>query len=688
MTVVGVLFLALIAQPVASIEQASASATSTAANPIRKVVTMLQTMQKKVEAEGLKEKALYDKFMCYCKTGKGDLDASISAADVKLPQVASDIEAAQAKKAQLASDLVSHKKDRDAAKAAIAEATTVREKEAAEYAKEKGELDSNVAAIDKAVAALEKGMAGAFLQSQTAQVVLKVIQSRQSILDADREEIVSFLSGSSSSSYAPSSGEVVGLLKQIADEMGGSLADATKTETAAIETYEALIAAKKKEIAALTESIEKKTVRVGELGVEIEEMKNDLSDTEAALVADKEFLAKLETDCSTKTSEWDEIEKTRSEELVAIAETIKILNDDDALELFKKTLPSASASSLVQVEVTSASQKASVLAMLSKLQKRPQLDFIMLALHGKKIGFGKVIKMIDNMVATLKTEQSDDDHKKEYCAKQFDVTEDKLKTLARSVSDTEANIATLEDSISTLASEIKALEDGIAALDKLVAEATEQRKAENSDYKSLMAEDAAAKQILAFAINRLNKFYNPKLYAATTFTQISMHSQRKGVEAPPPPPEAPGAFKAKTEESTGVIAMINMLVKDLDKEMQEAEVSEANAQKEYEASMQEAADKRAADSKSITEKESAKAEAGSDLEAAKAAKASDSETIMATEAYLSSMHAECDWLLQYFDVRKEARSGEIDSLERAKAVLSGADYSLVQTKVHKFLQHA
>merc|ERR1719277_765021 len=357
------------------------------------------------------------------------------------------------------------------------------------------------------------------------------------MIEADRDEIVAFLSGSTSSSYVPSSGEVVGLLKQIGDEMGASLADATKTETDAIASFEAMVTAKKKEIAALTESIEKKSVRAGELGVEIEEMKNDMSDTEAALVKDKEFLASLETDCATKTSEWAEIEKTRAEELVALADTIKILNDDDALEIFKKTLPSASASSLVQVKVTSGSyQRATALAMLSKVQKRPQLDFIEMALHGKKIGFEKVIKMIDGMVATLKKEQLDDDHKKEYCANQFDVTEDKLKTLARSVSDTEANIATLEESISTLSAEIKALEDGIAALDKLVAEATEQRKAENSDYKTLLAEDSAAKELLGFAINRLNKFYNPKLYAATSFAQTSMHSHRKGDAAPPPPP--------------------------------------------------------------------------------------------------------------------------------------------------------
>merc|ERR1719263_575457 len=144
--------------------------------------------------------------------------------------------------------------------------------------------------------------------------------------------------------------------------------------------------------------------------------------------------------------------------------------------------------------------------------RRPQLDFIAMAIQGKKIGFEKVLKMIDDLVATLKTEQLDDDHKKEYCAKQFDLSDDKKKELEKAKSDTETTIEDTKESISTVTSEIAALEDTIKALDKAVAEATEQRKEENEDFTELMASDTAAKEILGFAKNRLNKFYNPKLY--------------------------------------------------------------------------------------------------------------------------------------------------------------------------------
>merc|ERR1719313_288106 len=129
--------------------------------------------------------------------------------------------------------------------------------------------------------------------------------------------------------------------------------------------------------------------------------------------------------------------KLRSEELLALADTIKILNDDDALELFKKTLPGSA--SLLQLQVTKADQRRQALAAI-RANGKPELNFIALALQGKKVDFGKVIKMIDEMVAVLGTEQQDDNDKKEYCETQFDLADDKKKSLERSISNLEKAI--------------------------------------------------------------------------------------------------------------------------------------------------------------------------------------------------------------------------------------------------------
>merc|ERR1712157_654917 len=164
------------------------------------------------------------------------------------------------------------------------------------------------------------------------------------------------------------------------------------------------------------------------------------------------------------------------------------------------------------------------------------------------------------------------------------------------------------------------------------------------------------------------------------FAQVSMHKA-----APGPPPATWGAYTTKSEENTGVIAMIDLLIKDMDKEMTEAETEEKEAQADYETMMRESAEKRTKDTTSLTGKTATKADIEVELQAHHEAKVAAGKELMATMKYISALHAECDWLLQYFDVRKEARTGEIDSLVKAKAVLSGADYSLVQAKAHRFL---
>merc|ERR1719478_1706778 len=307
------------------------------ANPIRKVVNMLEGMQKKVQAEGEKEQELFDKYMCYCKNAGGDLGKSIADANTRIPQLGADIKAGEAALAQLKEDLKQAQVDRSAAKAAVAEATTLREKEAGEYAKESSELKANIAAVGKATAAIEKGMGGAFLQTSTANVLKRLVQKNENLADTDREQLTSFLSGSVAEGYAPASGQITGILKTMHDEMSASLAEATSAENAAISAFDSLTASKTKEINALTKAIESKMTRSGELSVKIVQMKNDLGDTEEALAEDQAFLKDLEKNCATKKGEWEEIVNTRNEELLALADTIKVLNDDDALELFKKT---------------------------------------------------------------------------------------------------------------------------------------------------------------------------------------------------------------------------------------------------------------------------------------------------------------------------------------------------------------
>jgi len=320
--------------------------------------------------------------------------------------------------------------------------------------------------------------------------------------------------------------------------------------------------------------------------------------------------------------------------------------------------------------------------------------------------------MIDAMIANLKEEQGADDQKKAYCEENFDKTDDEKKGLEQSISDSEVAIEEMEGAIAQLRDEIADLEDGIKALDKMVAEATEQRKEEHSDYEAMMAGDGAAKEVLLFAKNRLNKFYNPKLYVAPPKREMSEEDRvvvnmggtlaptqppagiagtgitvlAQSRVAPAPPPETFGAYQNKGQENGGVVAMIDILVKDLDKEMTEGKVTETNAQEDYEKTMADSAAKRAQDSKSITDKSATKAQTEEALQTEEDSKKSTSQELAAKLEEIHALHGECDWLVQYYDARKEARAGEVNALGNAKDVLNGADYSLVQTQRHRNLR--
>jgi len=664
------------------------------ANPIRKVVTMLQMMQNKVEADGAKAEAIYDKFMCYCANAETLLGGAITAAENKIPQLESAIKEDLAAKKQLEADLKAHKEDRAAAKAAIEKATALREKEAAAFAKEKSDSETNIAALAKAIPAIEKGMSG-FLQTNSASV-LRTLSVSMDMSSVDREMLASFLS--SKTGYAPASGEIVGILKTMDDEMKADLASATEAEEAAIKAFDGLVAAKTKEINALTKSIETKTARVGELAVKTAEFENDLEDTKEDLAESKKFLADLDVNCENKKKEWAEYQKMQAQELLALADTIKVLNDDDALELFKKTLPSG-ASSFLQIQVSDKAQRSTALAHLRE-SKDPRVDLLAVALRGGKVGFGKIIKLIDELVATLKQEGEADTEKKEWCEGEIDKTEDDVKVLKNEISDLETAIDDAKESITTLKAEIEALDDGIRALDKEVADYTDQREKEHAEHVENLASNNAAVDLLKFAMNRLNKFYNPKLYKAPPKRELSEDEQitlnmggtlapteapggiaGTGISAiqdgaaPPPPPEANLAYKKKGEESSGVIQMIKTIIADVEKEIQVSELEEKDAQGDYEKFMADAKAKRAEDAKSQSDKEGALAETTEDLVTSEEGLKNKKVDLMETEKALGGLHADCDWLLKYYDARAEARTGEIEALGKAKDVLNGANYS-------------
>jgi len=640
---------------------------------------MLQDMQKTVESEGKKEEDLFEKFMCYCSGGEGALEASISEGKTQIEQLTSAIERGTAEKSQLDQDLKTHSSDRTAAQGTMKESTAMREKEAAEFAATSGDMKSNIAAMAGALDALKKGLSAALLQTSTGNVIRNIIAHSPAVRPSQRSVLMSFLE--SGSTEQGGSDTIIGIVEQMKETMEADLADAEKSEAESKSTYETLMTSKKSEIEAAGKAIETKSARAGAVAVETVQAKADLEKTQKAVEEDTAFKANLKKNCATKQKEWDERQKIRAEEIKAISETINMLNSDDALELFKKTLPAASA--LIQTSASTRSQmrRARTLieqAMGSDKEHSVTRHLILAAIKSGSGGFEKVNTMIDGMNEVLEGEQVADDKQDVWCLAELDKAKEEAKATEEDIGDLAAAIDSQRDSIETSAAEIAALKKGLEELDKSVAEATEQRKDEHAEYVDETAANQAALELLGMAKNRLNKFYNPTLYKAPepVAEEEEFFAQRRA--APGPPPETFSGEYKKSESSAGIINMIDEMGKDMEDEMAEAKRDEEEAQKDYEETMNDAATKRTDDSKLMVTKEGEKAEKTTKLEELKETKRTKKGQLEVLEDKIDNLHKTCDFLIAQYAAIKEARTKEEEGLKTAKSVLAGANFGFLQ----------
>jgi chromosome segregation ATPase len=292
-----------------------------------------------------------------------------------------------------------------------------------------------------------------------------------------------------------------------------------------------------------------------------------------------------------------------------------------------------------------------------------------------------VTMMIDDMCVILERGQADDDKQKGFCDGELRKAGGEKEDTEGTIKEVSAKMSELGELIETTDSEIAALKDGIAALDTSVAQATDIRKAEHADSSSSASQNQAAVELLDMAKNRMNKFYNPSMYKETTttpaplygaeFVQVRSHS-RLMLKAREEATDF-GEYK-KSQASGGIIQMLDQMIGDVEAEMAEAKRDEEDGQAEYEETMADAAAKRATDGKLLVTKEAAKAELVSKLDDAKSDKGDADSMLAGLVTKIQDLHSTCDFLLDNYDFRKEARTNEIEGLHEGKAVLGSADF--------------
>jgi len=660
------LILALVASPTCAIVQDDAKN-----RPVSKVITLLKDMVAQLEKEAEEDEEVYETMGCWCETNDKAKTKSIADAEQAISDLTAAIEGFTASSARLNTEIANLEKEVAKNSQALDTATALRTKELAEFNAEEKESLQTISSLKSAVIALSKHHDAALLQeesSASAMDFLKVPVMLQQLVQkhADmftpqqKRAVSSFMQ--TATDYAPASGEIFGILKQMKESFETNLANSQKEEMQSQKDYEDLKAAKESEIKAGQDLIDTKTQELGTTDEKNAQSKESLEDTRNTLAADTSFLADLKERCQNMDQEYEERTKTRQLEIQAVSKALAFLSSDEAHDLFTRTF------NFVQVRSSSTSLKrAHVSKVLSEAAQKfqdPRLST--LAVQARLDAFTKVKKSIQDMVDKLIKEKEDEIKHKDFCVEELNNNERDTEMKERDRADLEAKIDDLAMTIDTLAKEIEVLKADVAELQVQMKRAGEDREKQNKEFQTTVADQRATQKLLAAALNILKGFYEK---AALVQKQTS-EKQTAG-QAPPP------GFKSyeKNAASGGVMGMMQGIIDDAKAMEAEAIRGEEDSQKSYEDFVKDTNTSIEAKTKDIVSKSDMKAKA----EQEKVEAETEHEGVMGELEQLANenadLHKSCDFTLKNFELRQTARDDEIEALKQALAMFSGASFS-------------
>jgi len=625
--------------------------------PIQKVIRLMTEMQTQLETEAKADEDMYEKLGCWCDTNEKEKTQANAVNGQKITDLTASIEEMTAKSASLKTDIDELTKQVETATSSLATSTSIREKEAAEFQAFEVDHIQNMESLKGALMKLGK-VHGAALDQQSLMQVKQILKKhldkhRRMFAGAQKKlaliqepvesEVDSLLQ---QSGEAPQSGAIFGILKQMKESMETNLKSSTDDETTAKETFASMKASKTEEINAATELIESKKAELAETDSKNAAAKEDLEDTTATVAADTKFLAELKDKCDTATADYTARSKVRNEEILAVAEAMEILQGDDAKDLLLKFTQISSSRRLSK----NRERAAKLVSDLAKKWHKPKLAALSTSM--RLDAFTKVKASIDEMITGLKKTQADEVEKKDYCIKSLHENEMTTTEKTNLKEDLTQAIADLETSKTTLAEEIAALKADIATAQTEMKKASEIRLEENKEFQMTIMDQKATQEILKKAVDRLKDFYAKK-----SLLQLSSVRQ-------------PG-YK-KNAGASSVMTMIEHIIDESKEEEKETVAAENAAGAAYAAYVADSGASIEAMSKSVINK-------SEELAKVDETKATTEGDLRGTEADLlallktyQTLHTDCDFLLKYFDVRQTKRAEEIEALQQAKAIFSGA----------------
>jgi hypothetical protein len=690
-------------------------------SPIRKVITLIEEMKANVEKEGKEDMKAYEEYKCWCETNGAEKKDAIAYATEQIADLEAFLEEAAGKEGELKTEIAGLADDISEDNSALGTATSVREKEADEFEAMEADSKESIGLLTQAIAVLTKAQTLAQTSKSTPGTQAALIQIRNVVskhfpqfkgimqkdlfdmmssfqeiateqqqmsrsavatgaflgevflpkreaaaLEQSEEKAQAPISGgggaAGAKSYNSQGGQIVGILSEMNDEMIRDLSAAQKTEFKALVDFQSLRAAKLAEIQASTKQKDMKEAALADLLDRAAKAAEDIEATKNARSADEKFVAEMSENCKVVDQEYAARTKIRGDEIVALGEVLDILTSDDARDLFAKSV----GTSFLQVDQRSSLQDRAMQRIAQVARKHNNWALLSLAVRVRLDAFTKVKETMDKMVAELKAQQKNDYEKNEQCKKDLDTTEDNIKIAEREKKDLAEKNKDLSNTIDTLTEEIATLKQEVADMEVSLKKAGIDRKAENELYQQNVADQRATVKILNMALDRMKEFYSPSL------VQIQSHQPVPGAAAPPPPPK-PKAYE-KSGGAGGVMQLLTMIIEEATREEQELMKDENAAQKMYGEFVTATKTSIEADRASIAEKEKQLAETESALSSTKESQLANEAMIEDLNNLLAGFHADCDYIMKYFKIRQQFRQEEIDSIEEAKAILSGADF--------------
>jgi len=634
--------------------------------PVTKVINLLKEMQVQLEEEVIKDKETFDKFKCWCTTNEKEKVESIKAAKERIELLKANIEEYTSTEARLHTEIADLEEEVDKNQKSVDSATAIRRKEVEEMNDEEKDLIKSIRALKSALVALGKHNSLFEQSSLTSIAKLLDHQLMNGVLtSSEKKAVQSFLQAPGGfKSHATQSGQIFGILGAMLDTFEANLSSSQREELEAQRVFETMKKAKSEEITAGQQMVNKKNEELAATRLANAEAQQNLEDTQASLAADEEFLADLRDQCSKMDAEFEARTAARQEEQLSVAEALKILSSDEVHDLFTNTFNPETPTAFVQLTANKRAKVAKMLNAAASKYNNPLLAG--LAVQVRLDAFTKVKQAIDEMIAALKKEKEDEIKHKDWCKEEFHQNLNSQESTQRDINEHIAAIDGLDADIKQLDQELVTLKKEIAELHVQLQRASETRKVQNEEFRHVIEEQRATQMVLAKALNVLKDVFHRKEKARFALLQ-------RGDDEPvgPPPPEKFKAY-AKNESSNTVITMIQTIIDETKKMEQDITRDERNSQEGYERFAKETSRTTDTKSKSVVNKTEIRATKNQEREELAGALDAHEDQSKKLNDEKGDLHSSCDFVLQNFDARQEARDQESESLRQAKSILSGS----------------